>query len=462
MKLKYIVAVCCIGLSSIAESDSLVEVYADAKSADYQWKVAESSSKALNESKKVLRSGLYPKVDVEGRWEYYESDREVDVSNPFVGNEKTKTETDSYGYSVSLRQTIFDLSEIENFRRGGIVGRQANLSIEREKQALIVRTVSAYLDVLKAGAELDASLSAEKSFGEQLNSVKAKYNVGLGKTSDLLAAKAAYQSAIADKLVAEKNLDVAFELLKIITGKDHKAVDAFPERYSPSVAEMNQYRAWMNEGVSKNLDVLAAKLNERSAKSEYKSTRYRNLPRVVGRVGYEDTNNERKLEDGRYDDTYQQGLTASLTVSMPIFAGGGNQASARQAKYRYLEERDNSLYVEREVQQIMQSLFLSVVTGEVTIQAREIAIQSSESALDSVLKGYESGVESMTDVLAAQRTYFSEVRNYSSALHEYFLSAIRLKEVAGLLNEKDIQELSGKLNKIKKVNNPAMLKQIKE
>jgi len=76
------------------------------------------------------------------------------------------------------------------------------------------------------------------------------------------------------------------------------------------------------------------------------------------------------------------------------------------------------------------------------VKARAQAIVSRESALEATQAGYRVGTRDLVDVLNAQQSLYQAKRNYNTALFDYILSSLNLKEVAGQLNKDDIQSLN--------------------
>jgi outer membrane protein len=82
-----------------------------------------------------------------------------------------------------------------------------------------------------------------------------------------------------------------------------------------------------------------------------------------------------------------------------------------------------------------------VETGVARVQARKQAIVSSQSALEATQSGYEVGTRNLVEVLQAQRQLYQARRDYATALYDYIINTIQLREVAGMLTPADVQEV---------------------
>src|SRR5690606_10844109 len=96
---------------------------------------------------------------------------------------------------------------------------------------------------------------------------------------------------------------------------------------------------------------------------------------------------------------------------------------------------------QRSVIQNARALHLSVETGVAQVQARKQAIISSQSALEATQSGYEVGTRNLVEVLQAQRQLYQARRNYTTALYDYVINTIRLREVAGMLTPADVEAI---------------------
>lgn len=437
-------------------AESLSEVYALALQNDYKLKAAESAYLADQEIKNIARSGLLPRLSAEVNRTYSETTTELESSNPFVVKNTNTQSNNGPGYSISLTQPLIDVAAFYNYKRSEFSGRLASLQLERAKMSLIFRTADAYLQTLKAGARLDAAQSAEEAYRLQLKAANIKYDAGLVRVSDTLEAQARNDSAVADSMVARNNLNISFDFLKIITGQEHTELAALPENFVVNPPLPLEFKPWLDAAEKNNIEINLAKLKANEAYKNYQAKASEHLPTLRGSVSYSDSYDDRKYNNALPDKLYREGLSAAITLSVPLYSGGSVSASAREANYRYFELRDVSNNTNREIMQATHSIYLSVVAGATVVNARKAAIKSSQSALTYAQKGYEEGVRSILDVLDAQNILYQANQNYSDALYEYLIAGLKLKEVSGLLSSKDIEELSLQLDKQSKIYLPSI------
>lgn len=437
-------------------AESLIDIYDLALENDYTFKSAQSALLAGQESKAIARSLLMPKVNADGSWQYSETRTEIESSNPFAVKGEAIQKRQGPGFNVSLTQPILDFSALHEYERGKISEKIAIMQFENAKSSLLMRTATAYLQTLRAASKLTAAQSAEEAYRIQLQSADVKFNVGLARQSDVLEAQARFDAAVADTIIAKNNLSIYFDFIKVLTGKTHSELVALPENFNAKLPEPMDFKKWADSAASNNvrlnLDKLIAQQayeNSRSKASEY-------LPKVSGSVSYSENEDDRKYNNAVPDNFLNKGLSASLRLTVPLYSGGAISASAREANYRYLESLDKSNNTTREVAQEVHSIYLSVIANVSAVKARRAAIASSESALQYARRGYEQGVRNIIDVLDAQNALYQANQSYAEIVYEYLITGLRLKDSAGSLSRKDIEDLSQQLDPINRVYSPVL------
>lgn len=437
-------------------AESLLEIYDLALENDYTFKSAQSALLASQESKVIARSMLMPKVNADGTFQYSNTRTEIDSSNPFAVKNESIQNRQGPGFSISLTQPILDISALHKYESGKLSEKIAALQFENAKNSLLMRTASAYLQTLKAGSKLTAAQSAEEAYRVQLQSANTKFNVGLARQSDVLEAQARFDAAVADTIIAKNNLSTSFDFIQILTGKTHAELATLPSGFDAKLPEPMDFKKWSQAAETNNIKINIDKLSAQQAyeNSQAKSAEY--LPKVSGSLSYSENYDDRTFNNSIPDSMLNKGLTASVQLRVPLYSGGAISASAREAKYRYLELRDKSNNSIREVAQDIHSIYLSVIADVAAVKARKAAIASSESALIYAKKGYEQGVRNIIDVLDAQNAVYQANQNYAEILYEYLIAGLKLKENAGLLSRNDIEDLSSQLDQTNRVYSPAL------
>lgn len=452
-KFKWVLASLGLTCSCISMSESLQDIYSLAQDNDHRYKAALAAYEAGQENKNIAKSQLLPNIRGSASW----TDRSVDQSgssnlpNTRLPGEDDSTET---GYAVVLEQTLFDLAAWRDFKSGAVGSNIAAMELRLEQQQLIVRTAEAYLNVLQSAENVQTALAEENALKHQLDQSRQRFEVGLSAITEVHESQAAFDSAVADRLIAEGRLGIAFEALEVLTGRSHSHVAPLRDDFAISPPRPENRDDWVQRALENNTDLKVAKLSETAAGYQAKARKADHYPRLTGGLQYSSFDNDRDSLNGNVSSksditTDTQQIRVTLTV--PLF-NERISATRRQSQHRAVQARERHLQARRDIVQVTRSLHLSVVTGVATIKARKQAIVSSQSALEATRAGYEVGTRDLIDVLNAQRTLYSAKRNYFTAVYDYILTTLQLKEAAGILSEKDISTLSASLDVTKKVS----------
>jgi len=432
--------------------NTLGGVYELALRNDRTLAAAAATFRAGQEERVIGRAGLLPSITAGGTY----SDSLTESRGLFPAGEQlfpnfTDTTRDVLSWNIRLEQPLFDLPAWFSFQRGRELTDQARANFTVAQQDLMVRTAEAYFAVQRAMANLQASLAEESAFQGQLEQVEQRFDVGLVAITDVFEARAAFDIATADRLGFEGDVEIALENLSVITGRSHSRLwrlqDDFPV-VDPTPALMD---AWVDFALRNNADIQVARQARKVAEQDSRAATSEHLPRLNLAFSYQDSNVDvtREQLDDRGQVTDRVDFPAdstdrqvALNLTVPIFTGGATSANRRRAAARFDAEAqlfDNTV---RQVTQNTRALHISVRRNVARTRARAQAIVSSRSALEAAETGYEVGTRNIVDVLDAQRTLFSAIRDEANSTIDFVLDVVNLKRQAGLLTPADILELN--------------------
>lgn len=437
-----------LGLSQPSAAESLKETYQQALKNDHTFKAAQAQYDAGKQNKYVARAGLLPQV--EGTASYTDSQAEstqgqptseLDPQRQFVGSIDLTRET----YGLSLNQAIVNISAWHNYKRGVSLSDAAEAQFRTAELSLIVRATEAYLGVLQAADNLETSRAEENALSHQLQQTTQRFEVGLTAITEVHENQAAFDSATANRLIAEGQLAIAFEALEVITGASYASLSPLKKSIPVVNPDPLSREEWVQFALENNYNLKAASFNAKAAKQLAKARRADHLPTLGGQVSF--SNTKQNFADPQADDIEDESTSITLSLNVPLYSGGGTSASRRQAAYSAIQAREEFNQNQRDVIQNTRAEHLRVVTGVATVKARSQAITSSQSALDATQAGYEVGTRDLVDVLNAQRNLYASQRDYFDALYDYVLSTLRLKQVAGTLTPLAVDQLDEWLDK---------------
>lgn len=443
-------------LSFSAQADSLRDIYELALENDAQLKSEEAQYLANLENENLSRSALLPQINA--NYDYTDSDQDrtgesFEVTGGGISPIDTFTNTDvtTDGYQVSLSQALFDLPAWFGFQSGKELTRQAEATFAANQQNLIVRTVEAYLLVLRAQDNLEASRAQERAFERQLEQTQQRFEVGLIAITDVYEAQAAYDLSRVNRIVDENNVSVALERLSVLTGKNHSNLNVLKEDFEINLPEPNDRAAWVEFALENNFNLAAARYAEEAARQSAKANQMEHAPKVRGSYAYSDFTTDGDLtrkpstDFDTSPDNDTELNTWSIRLDVPLYSGGAISANRRKAAQEFNASREQRINLTRNTVTSARSLHMTVVSDVSRVAARKQSIVSSKSALDATQAGYEVGTRNVVDVLNAQNTLFAAQRDYANSRYDYIVNVLRLKEEAGLLSPQDVYNLDSYL-----------------
>lgn len=433
-------------------ADNLQEIYELALQNDPVLKAAEATYRAGREARILGRSALLPQVGASaeiGRSDLQQvSKRTIPIGGTNLqSNSNYDVDEDQENYYLTVSQKLFDLPAWFGFKQGKALSKQAEAQFAADQQDLIMRTVEAYMLVLRAIDNLKSSRAEEAAFQRQLEQTQQRFDVGLIAITDVHEARAAYDLAVVNRLTDEGNLGIAYEGLSVLTGREHANLwllsDGFPV-VQPEPATREQ---WVDLAVGGNFSLKAAGYATEAAQDGAQGSRAAHLPTLSGQLTAMNTH-----DDGDYKDRVTrskfpgaadvEGNSVMITLQVPLYSGGAISSQRRQAYERYIASRETQTSVLRNTVQRTRSLHLAVHTDIERVKARKQAIVSAQSALDATTAGYEVGTRNVVDVLNAQQLLYRAIRDYANTRYDYVVNLLQLRQQAGMLSPADVVALN--------------------
>ena len=446
--------------SAAPHADNLQEIYELALQNDPVVKAAEATYRAGREAEILGRSRLLPQVGAQaevGRNDMTQvSKRVFPIQNQNIqSNSNYDVDEDEENYYLTVSQKLFDLPAWFGFKQGKALTRQAEAQFAADQQDLIMRTVEAYMRVLRAIDNLKSSRTEEAAYQRQLEQAQQRFEVGLIAITDVHEARAAFDLAVVERLTDEGNLGVAYEALSVLTGQDHANLWLLSEEFPVVDPQPATAESWVELAMEGNLGLKVANYAAEAAMQSSQASRAQHLPKLSGQLTLMDTSTDgdnfdnqlRDPEGNRINPRYPtsvdvEGNSVMLTLSMPLYAGGGISSQRRQSYENYITARETHTSIMRDTIQFTRSLHLFVTTDVQRVKARRQAIVSAQSALDATTAGYEVGTRNVVDVLNAQQVLFTAIRDYANTRYDYVSRLLRLRQQAGLLSPEDVVALN--------------------
>lgn len=413
-----------LGVSSHALGEDLYRVYQDAIKNDPSYLQSHSQKQAAFSAIDVSRASLLPQISLSLSASHEGGDADVKQNAARIG----------------LRQSIWDATNWTRLDRAELVASQADANFALAKQDLILRTVSAYFNVLTAQDDLAFARAEKRAIERQLEQTKQRFEVGLTAITDVHEAQAQFDTSVADEIAAFNAVEISKEALREITGNyyaDIKVLDT--DRFSASQPVPTDINQWMQTAEQENFSLLAAKIAVDIAKEDIDLATAGHYPTFDLTASVSSSDRE---ENGRNNDDRFNANSIGIEMSLPLYLGGRVSANVDTARHNFVSNSEDRERVYRSVVRSVRSSYYNVTAIISGINAFEQAVVSAESALRATEAGFDVGTRTIVDVLNSTRNLFNARRNLSNARYSYITRQLSLKQAAGVLTEQDVLDIN--------------------
>jgi outer membrane protein len=438
MLIKRILILPLLLCTSLVQAEDLMAVYELALRNDPQLQVAKEQLNAARESKSLARSQLLPTIGLGATYDAVSGDIKTLSGNPV----DRSVDYDESGIGLNLTQPIYRRDRFVQLKQADSTIAQAEAQFAAAEIDLMVRSTTAYFNILSAEDDLRVAKAEREATGRQLEQAQQRFDVGLIAITDVHEAQAAFDAARAAEIAAENDLDNAWEALFEIIGPQPKSILAKLGdglRLNPPVPK--DLQSWSDTAQQENFSILAANANLEVLNQEVQVSRSGHYPTLDLVGGY-------NVSRSDSDTATEADLgTIGLELQVPIYTGGAVSAQTRQALANYRAAQQSLDQTRRAVNRQVRDAFRGVLSSISQVEALKAATVSAQSALESTQAGYEVGTRTIVDVLNVQRNLFSSQRDYLNSRYGYIINGLSLKSAAGNLAVEDLQRVNGWLER---------------
>ena len=421
----------------LSSKTDLVTVYQEAAANNADLAAARADYQARSEVVPQARAGLLPNLSAGANM----SDTRTQVDSPALTSSRSGTV-----YQANLSQPLFRADRWFQYQAAQATNEQAALELSATEQNLILQSAETYFAVLRAQDNLASTKAEEAAFKRQLDQSNERFDVGLSDKTDVLEAQAGFDTARANRIIAQQQVENAFEALITLTNRDFAALEGIEHSLPILAPTPNDAKAWVDTAAAQNLNLQASNYAVEAAEETLRQRKSGHAPTLDAVASYQKGDNDsvgfsnNSASLNRFSGDVEQ-RSIGLQLNIPLYSGGLTSSQVRESYQRLNQSEQLRESLRRQVVQNTRNLHRAVNTDVETVQARKQSIISNQSALEATEIGYQVGTRNIVDVLDAQRQLYSSVRNYNNARYDYILNNLRLKQAAGTLSPDDLAAL---------------------
>ncbi len=387
-----------------------------------------SAHSISKEEVREVNSNLQPEINFNAEL----ARKREDVETDGIGTAGL-TYFDSNNFQFKIKQAVYRKDIYSKVDTAKAESKVADIVYKIEQQALIIRVIKAYFNVLLAEDNLNFSNAEKQTTSQQLENIKRKFKVGKSTPADLQKAEASYYLSVAQTLTAVDVYEDSLDGLTQLTGMQHIDIAKLSEEYIPDILKPLNIKYWVSLAENNNLKIQASRHYIKTLKYKIEEQNSGHYPKLdlVAKYRYEDTG-------GRFGESITDDKSIGIELSIPIYKGGQVNSKIKTANLKLNEAKFNLLKTHREIIRETRKSFRSMATSLNRIKALKQAVNSSESALVTIQKGFKIGIRTNADVFDAKREIFRAKRDYLADKYSYAINYLQLKNLIGALNRDEL------------------------
>lgn len=325
--------------------------------------------------------------------------------------------------AIELRQPVyqFGVGDAPGRRAEAMEG-AAHSEFRTAELDMVLQTREAYLTALRTRAFVEIARRGEELAKENVRLTDLLLRQGLQAEVDLLEAQRAAAEAESGVVQAENGAALAQANLNRVMGRPVDAaltlapLGELPP--DPETLETLSARAFLRRPELEEL-----RQNIEAAEAGIRLARAARQPRVSLEAAYA-LQTETALVP-------RSGLSAGVSISVPIFSGAVNRLTVREAEERLAQLKSALTAREQAVQLEIEQQRLSMREARQRIALAERTVAAAEKALEIVRLRLEKGRAVQVEVLNARLSLIRALTDRSGAVLDLHLAQARLDRALG-------------------------------
>jgi outer membrane protein len=444
-----LVVVFCLPVSAWAQQEqhstplTLKQGVSIALEKNPQRKAALADKRAADADVREAKSGLLPRVGF--------SETATDGDDPVYvfGSELRQRRFSAADFGLNLLNTptpfgnfstrfdgnwnLFDsFASWHGIHRAERMEDAAGHQLDRADQEIIFGVVDSYYHVLLAQKQLEVAEQAMKTAGAILGRSKDRYESGVVVESDYLSAQVRMAARQQELIRAQNDLALARAQLStalgVPTANEFEPLDTLSEKSFP-VASLDETE---QKAVETRPDLKRIRSEEAAQQQSVSMAKSSFGPRVSAFADWE-ADNPTFVAGGGGNN-----WVAGIQVQVDLFEGGAKRAQL--AHERAVEEKVSAAreMATDAVRLEVRRAYYDVDAARQQVEVVRAAVAESQESLRINQNRYDSGLATITDLLASEEAARRAQADYWEALYRYYAGYANLELATGTLDSRSV------------------------
>jgi len=412
----------CLCISLSAQAVTLDEVIEIALKIDPTLRASKFNSQATEENIALARAKLLPQVSLQGTSSQLTQTTIQDL--PTGGSSSRSVAGPSVNHQLVMRQAIFRPKDLSSLRYAELQTEYMQLKYKFDLAELKSRVSISWIELIGAQQIAFAYQKPLTSMKIAAMQERAKLEQGEGTKDVMMEADAQYENAKAtyqQAIEALKAKQISFEKLTTISS-DQLANKKYASMHVNDIPEAEKLIIWENLR-NTSLELQMAKLQELMQLERVRIAEADHKPTLDLIASVNIAQNDATSTQGYQYKNSQLGIQYIL----PLYLGGGVNASIKQAYYLYESSKLESQIQYSRIENDFNSSWSQLLGVIKRKNAMIKSIISAEEQLNAANKGFDLGVKTVNDIAVSEMNLSRRKAEYIFLTQDYHKLKLKLK-----------------------------------
>ena len=387
-------------------------------------KIADQTVEVKKYAKRGTYADLWPEISASATYNRYIKKQTMHIMD------QTMTVGTSNIYQGGFSATM-PLVNAQLWKSLKISAMDVELAVEQARGSridMIEQVSKAFYQVLLAKDSYTVYKRVYDNAVENHKIVTKKYEVGSVSEYEFLRSKVTVSNAEPDVLNAENSIVVALWQLKALLGMDLD-IDIDCAGSLADYESMMTSHFDMEFNPERNSEMKQLEIQERQLQKTLEMQRAANLPTLDISASYNFTAMEDTFKFNQY--TWNPYSYATLSLNIPIFAGGKRRADVQQAKLNLSNMQLQRENTERTLRTSLMQYASNMQTNLKQYNSSLSSVAEAKRGYDIAVKRYEVGDGTLVEIDDSQLAYTQAELTRSTAIYDYLVNQVSLEKIRG-------------------------------
>jgi len=336
---------------------------------------------------------------------------------------------DSWYLDFTVRQTLFNLADLEDLRQAQRLLTGSRLSYQNWKLEVEYNVVSQFYLLLKAMKLAEVAEESLKLSEEQLRKAENLKDQGAGTHADVLKAKVRVSESNLDLISARNRVDVERAKLLSVMGLPWMEEVRISDELQVDLSEPDSAALWKS-ALENRPDLRQAGFLLAAAEAARASAKARRWPSLNGTFRYSWTG--RHVPDARSVMDKDYSWFVGAAVSMPLFDGLYTKSRINTASADLMKRRVDYAELKQQVALELKQALLSYREARQRFVAAREGVDAAEEDYRLSREKFQLGSGTMLELIAAEVSRTKAMSSLIEAQSDLKTAEAKLNRVAGI------------------------------